>query len=390
MLDAVLQRDELDFMVLCSSLASVIGLAGQVDYAAANAFLDAFAYAQSAVQGTFTTCINWDAWRDVGMAAKAASQSASIGDPASPPTPVNHPLFDYCQQQGENQAQYVSQLDVNLHWVLDEHRLAGQGLLPGTAYLEMARAAWAHYTNNEANTIGEAGLELRNVYFLTPLIVETEKKIHTLLKKKKQNHFEFQIQSLSGPQSNERQNHAIGEIVALKPTPPRTFNLHELEAACSQLKEGVSAHQLAGASDRSPSEFSDGLLEGSIQFGPRWNTLKWIKRSETEGLALLESPDAFKAELSVYPLHPALLDFATGFLMMCLRADEVAYIPFSYRRLTIKGGLSNKVYSHIHWINPSASDTLKFNIVLMDDQGVERIDIEDYALRRRVNDDIAG
>ncbi|MBW4553600.1 MAG: SDR family NAD(P)-dependent oxidoreductase [Aphanocapsa sp. GSE-SYN-MK-11-07L] len=99
-LDTVLQSVELDFFVLCSSLASTIGIVGQVDYAAANAFLDAFTHYKSATKGTFTTCINWDAWQEVGMAADAAKPLQPISDLSDPPQPlkpVNHPLFDDCQ-----------------------------------------------------------------------------------------------------------------------------------------------------------------------------------------------------------------------------------------------------------------------------------------------------
>jgi NAD(P)-dependent dehydrogenase (short-subunit alcohol dehydrogenase family) len=42
-LDQVCAADDYDFMLLCSSLTSVLGGPGQSDYAAANAFLDAFA-----------------------------------------------------------------------------------------------------------------------------------------------------------------------------------------------------------------------------------------------------------------------------------------------------------------------------------------------------------
>lgn len=61
----------LDFLLLCSSITSVLGDIGQVDHCGANAFLDAFAYWKTAQDGMFTLAINWDAWQEVGQAARA-------------------------------------------------------------------------------------------------------------------------------------------------------------------------------------------------------------------------------------------------------------------------------------------------------------------------------
>ena len=68
-LDSLLKKYEIDFMVLCSSLASVLSVAGQVDYVAANNFLDAFAQSKQNSGNPYVVSINWDAWSDVGMAA---------------------------------------------------------------------------------------------------------------------------------------------------------------------------------------------------------------------------------------------------------------------------------------------------------------------------------
>jgi acyl transferase domain-containing protein len=57
-----------DFMLLCSSLTGVLGGAGQVDYCGANAYLDAFAAHYARTTGTFTIAVNWNAWKEVGMA----------------------------------------------------------------------------------------------------------------------------------------------------------------------------------------------------------------------------------------------------------------------------------------------------------------------------------
>jgi iturin family lipopeptide synthetase B len=58
-----------DFVMLCSSLAVVIPPPGRVDYAAANAFLDAYAYYKSIKEDIPVISVNWDVWQGVGMAA---------------------------------------------------------------------------------------------------------------------------------------------------------------------------------------------------------------------------------------------------------------------------------------------------------------------------------
>lgn len=73
-LNQVLQPVQLDWWVLCSSLASVLNGFGQVDYRAANAFLDAFAHQQNLQTDRRTLALNWDAWQQVGMAAAMIEQ----------------------------------------------------------------------------------------------------------------------------------------------------------------------------------------------------------------------------------------------------------------------------------------------------------------------------
>ncbi|RCX16312.1 ketoacyl-synthetase-like protein [Anaerobacterium chartisolvens] len=67
MLDKLCREDNMDFMLLFSSISAFMGEMGQGDYSAANAYMDSFAAARSR-KGYKTVSINWPAWKEIGMA----------------------------------------------------------------------------------------------------------------------------------------------------------------------------------------------------------------------------------------------------------------------------------------------------------------------------------
>jgi acyl transferase domain-containing protein/acyl carrier protein len=64
---------KLDVFILFSSLSSLLSPFGEVGYSAACAFLDAIAQSNT-LPGEAVASINWDAWKEVGMAVKAIEQ----------------------------------------------------------------------------------------------------------------------------------------------------------------------------------------------------------------------------------------------------------------------------------------------------------------------------
>jgi phthiocerol/phenolphthiocerol synthesis type-I polyketide synthase E len=304
--DVFADRPELDFLSLFSSQAAITGLFGSADYAAANAFLDAYAQSMSGRERC-TRSVQWPGWADVGMAARSDVSLGVLTDAATP-----------AARAKDESAAVTRRFAPGDSWEFDEHVFTGTPVLPGTALLELAVIA-AH---SEPAYAGRP-IELRDTVFLAPVVGAGPIDMRVLLTPVAGVH-RFRVQAR--PEGGEQAwtDHCSGTLTVAEP--PRQTGL-------DAIRERLARNQIA---------IPD--LANWIDFGPRWDTVSQTWGVDGERLARIELPDKFHEDFSAHPMHPAIVDVATGVLSDIEPAKH--YAPFLYRRVAVYGPLTGDVTVH--------------------------------------------
>lgn len=351
---------ELDFVMLCSSMYAITGEFGQVDYTAANTFLDAYAHSEHGWQAPVVS-LNWGGWSEVGMAVEVAAPAAFRAlQRGERMTPLDHPMLSN-SYAGENGAPgwCGGLLTPEQCWVLADHRLAGTPVLPGTTYLECVRGAFEEVLPAPSP---HHVVQLRDVVFIEPMAVsfgssaEMQVMFETAL-----DGLDFQVVSLAG---GARRTHAQGSVAWVESEPPPPVDIEEIRKRCSiTVREGEDA-QIPGS--------------GMIAFGPHWGSLRIVHEGQQEELAFLVATDETAADLDRWGMCPPLLDEATAFGRTSARYPV---LPFGYGQVIIRSPLPTRFYSHLQHRDTGNIDVDARDVSLYDESGRELVAISDFTLR---------
>lgn len=361
-LERALEKQPLDFLVLVSSLFATIGGIGQVDYSAANNFLDAFARSRSA-RGRRTLSLAFGGWREVGMAV-AMGHTTSTAAPALPEgRSVDHPYL-FNRQDADGELRFVAHLRACDHWALQDHRINGIPVMPGTGLIEMVRAAWREVSG--IDTCALSGL-----FFYRPLFVPTDAMVTVTVALRPTNGggYDVEVRSGDGPVLTAD----VAPLIAIA----GVADLAAIAAECADETLDFGDGQAAMVGDAS-----------FLELGANWQVVRRIHLGAQQLLGDLAVPDALQGELLHFMLHPALLDMATGPITghLLLRLDlglDAEYLPFTYGRLEVYDRLTPALHTHVRYRGISNDhDTIHFDISLYAPDGRTLAAIEDFRLRR--------
>ncbi len=368
-LERVLDEVPYDFMVLFSSTSTVIAPPGQVDYVAANAFMNAYAQSKASDDKPYFLALNWGIWNEVGLAAETIRSMLGTRK-ESEPRPASHPLFDHKLNDGSDDRILRKSYSVRDMWVLNEHRTKGGiPLLPGTGYLELARAALSEF--------GETGsFEIRDLFFLRPLRVDDgeTKTVEVRLKPTPEGYdmivrSEFEAEDRSG-----WENHGQARLLLRRLLPVVPVDIDQLVARCGPARTPADTDDM-----QSPQE-------AFLRFGPRWRVLKRAAFGDREAYGELSLGGTYLDDLPTWQLHPAMMDLATGFAMDLIEGytGQQLWVPVSYRSVKKHGPLPSHIRSWVRVRSDSSqlAGSASFDVTVTDAEGNVVVEVEGFSVNR--------
>lgn len=273
---------------------------------------------------------------------------------------ISMPLIDNLKINMNDFSVYETVFIVEKDWVLNEHKILGQYLAPGTTYIEMIREIM-HYFYNDTE------FQLSGVTFMSPMIVKPGelREVYTILKKKN-NYIEFTVSSKPGP-GEASVTHAEGKInFASADTKNRIYNLSEIR---DRMTEENIKNIIQVENNRS-----------DIEVGGRWDCARRIFSGDNEYLTFMELPDVYEKDLSSFIVHPSLMDCAVNVLNSII-SDEL-YLPFTYKNIRFFEPLPKSFWCYLRRREKGSDETISFDIEFISNDEKPLAEIEEYTIKK--------
>jgi len=262
---------------------------------------------------------------------------------------------------------------------LRDHVIENNGpqvILPGVAYLEMARAA-----ANFSIPTGFSAYKLRNVMWLKPISVnEHSKKVRVCLSPKGDG-LEYRVLGVDESGLPDQQSlYSTGDIEfcqAGSRAQDAVLDLDEIRSHDGQIETKEEIYR----------QFKN----MGFHYGPAYQVTEWRMRTETAALAKLSLPSYLLSDSNNYDIHPSLMD---GALRTCLAVGDskhdVPMVPFALEDIEVYAPITSECYAYATLADKSdesisvmngAGGTVNYNLEVSDANGNILVKIKNVSAR---------
>ena len=277
---------------------------------------------------------------------------------------IKHPLVDRCLAESIYEDIYVTQFSTDRQWVVSDHKILGNYVIPGTTYIEMAiETCRKHFGYN---------VEIKDVIYYSPVsVVEHEVREVQSIIVKKEDHFEITFASkINEGEINEKWIRHV-ECKAYKNS-EFCSKLYDIKAIEDKLVKEKESKSLI---DMTPKK-------NGIDLGERWQNEKIIAVGKNEALVKIQLPEHIAYDVEDFCLHVSMLDNAVNSVSQ--KIGKGLYLPFYYKSIKVFGKMKNNFYSYIR-INEKllkGMETITFDVSLLDEDGKAFAEVKDYSIKK--------
>ncbi|MBF0395442.1 MAG: SDR family NAD(P)-dependent oxidoreductase [Desulfobacterales bacterium] len=267
-----------------------------------------------------------------------------------------HPLI------GENistlkEQKFTTRLFGN-EFFLKDHIIENKKILPGSAYIEMARAAFEISGENQLKKIS-------NIVWQRPIILSDEPKDISISLYPEEENVEFEIFN-----NNDRLLYAQGMLI---------FDTDELEYSKIDIKSIME--RATEIIERE--ECYKSFYESGLNYGNSFKVIQKIYINENEAMSHIILSDSNRYNFDSFYLHPSIIDGAFQTICGLLRDNaQKPHFPFVLEELIIIKPLTYNCYAYATPSNNlKSSDIKKFNIDILNESGESLVKIKNYSVK---------
>ncbi|MEE8056697.1 MAG: SDR family NAD(P)-dependent oxidoreductase [Pseudomonadales bacterium] len=251
---------------------------------------------------------------------------------------------------------------------LRDHQVNGQKVLPGVAYLEMARAAISQASPTQP---ASSTLALHDIVWVQPIVVTENKQVTIALFATDDGAIDYEITSTEA----EREIvHCQGQgVFSNKPFLAKL----DIEQLRGQMQQG----RLEAAS------LYPAFAKMGLNYGASHQGVTAIYQGDNQLLAQLNLPAVVESSQKDYLLHPSLMDSALqstiGLIADINHLPSQPWLPFALESVEVLSVCTPTMWVWVRYTQgSSASDTVqKLDIDLCDEQGTVCVRMRGFSSR---------
>lgn len=272
-----------------------------------------------------------------------------------------HPLLH--QNTSDFSGLKFSSTLTNKEFILRDHVVNGENILPGAAYLEMIRAAVENAI--DLSELNMPVICLKNVVWTRPITVGNDPvKIHIGLLPTETGEVSYKVYSKSEEAGMEPIVYSEGLFTVNSRSDVQTLDLIDMKLKYQQISF-------------SPEEYYGTIKKLGVSYGSSYRCITEVYTGTNQVLTRLKLPVSLNDTINQFTLHPCIIDAAFQSMSLMLSTtgnleDLKPSLLFALQELEVLGTCTSDMWALISYSEGSSAGdrTVKYDIDLYDERGM--------------------